>query len=294
LAGRALVTGSEGHIGKHVVAGLRAAGWSIAAIDLALGQDVRTHALPTDVDAVFHLAQIHWTGRESPAELEDVAMRGLDAVAEVARRSGCRLVWTGSCAAVGDTSDEPLDESAWNAHPVTPYQAAKVAAERRLWDAHADVDAVSVLPAMCIGPGGSTPSTRRVDGMLKRPRQPFWIRGGLNVVDVRDVAAGHLAALERGRRGERYILGGHNLTVRQLMEACRETRGIRASPWVRMPDRAMLTLARLPGIPVTPAQLSRRLERMLWVSSAKAQQQLGYTIRPLATTLHDHWAQRVT
>ncbi len=249
--------------------------------------------------AIFHLAMQHWSGRESEAELEAIAHQGLRNVLAAARAEGARLVHTSSTAAVGE-SEAPaeLDEETWNRAPVTPYTRAKTSSERLLWDSRGEVDAVAVLPSMTIGPDdpGPTASNARVLAMYRRARLPFWFPGGLNVVDVRDVARGHLLAFERGRAGERYLLGGENLEYRALLARVRALRGIPRPPPIRIPSRGLLVAvaayeasARAVGLRpfVTAAQLAKRLGAYAYYSSEKARRELGYTHRPLDDSLAD-------
>jgi dihydroflavonol-4-reductase len=284
---RALVTGSSGHIGRWVVRLLRERGFAVRTFDRQEGQDVRDAALldkaARGVDVIFHLAMQHWSGRESPAEIEAIAHEGLRNV--VAAADGAKIVHTSSTAAVGESaSPTPLDERTWNDDPITPYTRAKVSSERLLWELAPN--AIAVLPAMTIGPDdpGPTASNARIVAMQRRGW--FWFPGGLNIVDVRDVAEGHLAAFERGRAGERYILGGKNLEYRDLMTMVRGRR-----PPVRIPTRALLTAVsiyeRFAGDKpfVTSAQLRKRIGAYAYYSSEKARRELGYAARALDETL---------
>lgn len=312
---RATVTGSAGHIGSHVAAALLEAGWSVRGLDLvphrpegggrfeAVTGDVRDARAVAEAcrgaDVVFHAAMRYWTGAEPAAEIEGVALDGLRAVAAALRGTGARLVYTSSTAAVGEgRRGEVLDESHWNERAATPYTRAKVAAERLLRAEHGDLDAVSVLPAMTVGPGDrhGTASNARLLAMFRGARLPFWFDGGLNVVDVRDVAAAHLLAAERGARGARYIAAGHNVTYRDLVGAIRGVLGLAGRPSVRVPDapvllaaRALEALAGLVGRPpvVTAAQVRARQGACAYYSAERSRRELGLHARPLDQTLRD-------
>lgn len=314
-ARRATVTGSAGHIGSHVVAALLAEGWSVRGLDLAPpspGRVERFEAVTGDVrdaravaeacrgaDVVFHAAMRYWTGAEPAAEIEGTALEGLRSVAAALRGTSARLVYTSSTAAVGEgRPDERLDEDRWNDRAATPYTRAKVAAERSLWAEHADLDAVAVLPAMTVGPGDrhGTASNARLLAMFRGARLPFWFDGGLNVVDVRDVAAAHLRAAERGARGRRYLAVGHNLSYRDLLGAVRRARGLSGRPSVRVPDapvllaaRALEALGALTGRPqaVTVAQVRARQGACAYYDAARSRRALELRVRPLEETLRD-------
>ncbi len=314
----ALVTGTAGYVAGWVARTLLQDGWDVRGLDVAvhppghiegegfepLRGDVRDHDVVAKsargVSAVFHLAMLDGSGRESAEEVVSLALDGLDAVLAAVREEGVRLVYTSSAAAVGETDDpgRPCDEDDWNDLAVTPYQRAKVEAERRLWERAADVDAVAVLPGMAIGPRDptGTPSNARIEQMYRRARLPIWFGGGLNAVDVRDVARGHVLAFEKGTRGRRYILGGTNLTFRELLETVRVRRGLRGAPPFRLPDGPLLAtvgayerVVRAAGKRpiVTKVQLEKRLRRYLYLSNERARRELGFTPRPLVASIRD-------
>jgi len=318
---RALVTGSAGHIGGLVVRELLEAGWEVRGLDVAphagtrrpwfdheaftaLTADVREAPAVRDAadgcEAIVHSAMLLWTGAEDPDEVRSVGHDGLSAVLSAARTHDCAFVHTSSAAAVGEVplGSAPADESRWNARPITPYTRTKTEVERRLWAERQDLRAVAVLPTMTVGPHdpGPTPSNARILGMLRRPASPVWFDGGLDVVDARDVARGHVLALERGRPGERYLLTGTRLTMRELLVAVRRSRGLSGAPRIRLPGRALVAavtaaegLAGLAGRrpPVTAAQLRHRLRLAAWQDGSRARAELGHRPRPLAETLSD-------
>lgn len=316
---RALVTGAAGHIGTWVSRTLRDAGWDVLGLDQkpcpgieAVRVDVcdanRVVRAAEGADAIFHLAMQHARDlRRDTAEaaLRDVAIGGIESVVEAARQNGARLIVTGTAGAVGEARDprHPPDEEGWNPSPVTPYTKAKIAAERRLWEFEG-IDAIAVLPGMTIGPddphGGH--SNARVLQMMRRARVPVAFEGGLNVADVRDVARGHLQAFEKGRPGQRYLLGGTNLTFKELWSAVRAVRGMSKARFtvpraplvagVGLYERAARLAKQRPF--VTREQVAQRIGSYAYVDDTRARNDLGYTSRPLAETLRDlqRWSTR--
>jgi dihydroflavonol-4-reductase len=318
---RALVTGASGHVGSHIARALLDRGWSVLGFDRrppppALGSrdgfdgrigDVRD---ATAVDAAADGAGliVHAAMQYEPdahTDLTQLAVQGLTHLAAAARRSGARLVHVSSTAALGDCipQEHPdgLDGSVRNQAPSTAYAAAKVAAEEtldRLLEAHPDLDAAAVLPAMVIGtddPTG-TASNRRIFSLARVSRLPFWFDGGLGVVDVRDVAEGVCATAERGERGARYVLCAENLTMRELLGRIREVRGYGGLPRWRIPGAPLLAATALQervsaAVGLTPAvrtsQLRPRLQRAAWFDGSRARAELGWVPRPVTETLRD-------
>ncbi len=313
------MTGSEGHLGAHLCALLLARGWRVRGFDLEARHglhhshpqyqlvrgDVRSQGAVKDAakgcEAVFHLAMRLWTGAEDGDELLDIAESGTRHAAAAAGTLGVRMVFVGSAAAVGVTphASQPLTESSWNERPRTPYAVAKLRAERNLLGADGrGVDWVTVLPSMIVGPSdpSGTPSNRRIEAMFALPRQPIWFDGGLNLVDVRDVALGCLMAFERGGRGERYLLSGHNRTFRALLDEVSVVTGRTPLFRLRAPSRLLLRTAGFIEIVaprfgrepfVTVDQLRGRLRDLAFFDHCHASRALSYTVRDLDQTLAD-------
>lgn len=192
-----------------------------------------------------------------------------------------RLVYTSTCATCGPVRGRPACEEdgppAWEL--AVPYKRTKLAAERIVLSAaRAGLDAVVVNPTTPVGDGdrAPTPTGRMVEGVV-RGRYRAVIATGLNVVDVRDVARGHLLAYERGRRGERYLLGGADLTLEELFAALAELAGLPA-PRLRLPYLAARGLAAL-GLANRQQVLLARLP--MWFSWEKAARELGYCPGPI-------------
>jgi dihydroflavonol-4-reductase len=242
---------------------------------------------------IVHLASPSSWNELHASGLDEVVVRGTANVLAAARAAGVeRMLFVSSATAVNG-SEEPRvhDEESACTMPLRqlPYARAKREAEA-LCRAAADggQDVVTVNPAEVYGPNDSVLVTARNLVDFAKGRPALVCRGGTSVAFVEDVAAGILAALERGRRGERYILGGENLTIRELCETTQRLLGRRPSCFEapRGPLRAAARAAealRLP-FPVPPAVIPYAT-RYWFVSSAKAERELGVRFRGALDTL---------
>jgi dihydroflavonol-4-reductase len=217
-------------------------------------------------------------------------------------------VHTSSIVAVGAaaTGVPATEDSPWNLDAVkVDYVHAKKAAEELVLEsAGSGRDAVVVNPSFLIGPEDYEGSgLTRFCLRFWKGRAPFAPPGGLNLVDVRDVAAGHILAAERGRPGHRYLLGGENLTFPQILQLLADVGGLRPRSLPRMPWWLLRTIAglaqlrsRFTGRPAFPAVQEVRLNRYSWFcSSARAISELGFRPRPVIQALadlHDWLAQQ--
>lgn len=229
----ALVTGANGHIGGNLVRELLCEGFAVRAlvregadlrglegldIDLARGdvRDAEAVRRATDgMELIFHLAAPYQVWDRDPRAIVEPAVVGTENVLRAARAK--RVVLTGSCNAVGFTRGAPLDETSFREHAASPYMQAKREQELRAvaLAEELSIDVVTVLPTAVLGPHDykKTPTTAPfVDALNGKGPVPF----AMNLVDVRDVARGHLLAATRGARGERYLLGGDNVDIPTL------------------------------------------------------------------------------
>ncbi len=234
----AFVTGASGFVGANLVRALLAAGWRVRA--LVRGEAPSLAGLAVEVvrgdlffpgladamrgcDAVFHVAATYSLWRRDRAALIRANVEGTRGVLAAARAAGVpRVVHTSSVAAIGVRADgAPADETHQSppARLVGAYKRSKYFAEREARAAfEAGQDVVIVSPTTPVGPWDAKPTpTGEILVRFLNRRMPAYVDTGLNLIDVRDVAAGHLAAYERGVAGERYILGNENLTLRELL-----------------------------------------------------------------------------
>ena len=216
------------------------------------------------------------------AALEAVNVLGTLNVLEACRRAGVgRILHTSTCGTCGPVAGRPATEAdgppEWELS--VPYKRTKLEAERLALAA----GAVCVNPTTPVGDGdyGPTPTGAMVRGVATGRYRVALRSTGLNLVDVRDVARGHVLALERGRQGERYLLGGVNLTLADAFEAIARTAG-RRGPLLSLPFAAAQALASLRLANPQEVGLARL---PAWFSSAKAERELGYRASPVEPAL---------
>ena len=314
---RVCVTGGTGFLGWHLlrqllpltggvrVLGLRPASdelWErLRPLDCVVG-DVRdgeaVGRAVRDCDVVFHAAGPVAVWGPARKAMREIHLSGTRQVVQ-ALPAGARLVHTSSVVAVGAGSGEPLtEESAFNLHRLkVDYVHAKREAEAvALAAAAAGRDVVVVNPGYLIGPEDYE---RSAMGRLclrgwkgKMPLDPC---GGLNFVDVRDAARGHLLAAERGRAGARYILGGENLTLAEFAARLAAVRGLPprrrlcVPAWLQTITAWYAELrARFTGREPYPSLEHARMNRRRWYySSERARTELGFHARPVEESLRD-------
>ena len=278
---RVYVTGASGFIGSHVARELREAGAEVRDEWVDLSDRERLAQAIAGCDAVFHLAALY--SYDAPArEHTRVNVEGTQIVVELCRELGVRrLVHTSTAGTCGPVPGRPATEedSPPGFELSVPYKRTKLEAERIVLAAARDgLDAVVVNPTTPVGDGDRfpTPTGRMIEGVASGRYRAF-VPTGVNIVDVRDVARGHVLAFERGRGGERYILGGADLKLGELFGAIADLAG-RPRPRVELPHAAARVLARL-GV-ANPEEVT--LARLpMWFSWAKAERELGYTPGPV-------------
>jgi dihydroflavonol-4-reductase len=319
---RALVTGGTGFVGAAVARALLAGGWEVRAlvragsnrsnlrelpVELAVGDLTERPSLDravADCAAVFHVAADYRLGAPDPSQLYRANVDGTRNILAAARQAGVgRVVYTSSVATIGiPAAGTPGDERTPVALEamIGHYKRSKFLAEQAALEAARDgLSLVIVNPSTPIGPGDVKPTpTGQVVLDAAAGRMPAYVDTGLNIVHVDDVAAGHLLALRRGRTGERYILGGQDMTLEQILGEIARMVG-RKPPRIRLPYGLVLPLAYLAEGMAKISGRSGRLtleglrmsRKRMFFSSAKAQRELGYTWRPPAEAFADavHW-----
>lgn len=314
---KALITGATGFVGANLVEAITQRGWQARALhrkssslkalqgltyESVLGDvTIAESLLPAmrDVDVVFHAAAVadYWrAGRERMYRVNvDGTRNVLWAARQVGRERGrpIRVVFVSSVAALGRPPfGQPLNESApFNLRPEQfHYGYSKVLAESHVRASVADgLDAVIVNPAVVIGPRDVNLISGSIILETVRRRIPFYPPGGVCVIDVADLCAGCIAAAERGRAGERYILGGENLWHRDMLGIVCDVVG-RPRPTIRLPGFLLRGLGAL--LDAASRQTSFKLPfngeqarfaaETFWFDSTKARRELGLTTRSFA------------
>jgi dihydroflavonol-4-reductase len=245
-------------------------------------------------DTVFHVAADYRLWVRDPNEMYRSNVEGTRSLLEAARKNGVqRVVYTSSVATMGFTSNgTPADEDSpvSLADMIGHYKRSKFMAEQvALQAGRSGMHVVTVNPTTPIGEQDvkPTPTGRIVVDFLKR-KFPAYVETGLNLVDVRECARGHVAALEKGKSGERYILGGENLTLKQILDKLGQITGL-PSPSIKLPyffafatgvvDEAITgrLLKREPRATVDTVRMGKK---KMFASSAKAEHELGWRIVP--------------
>ena len=307
-----LVTGGSGFLGSAVVRALIERGARVRALvrgssrrgnldgldcEVVVGDLIDRGSLKTalkDVRYLFHVAADYRLWARDPSEIIRSNVEGTLNLKREAMAAGVeRIVYTSSVAALrvaGATA--PVDETA----ALTPeeaigaYKRSKTMAERAVEDMilREGLPAIIVSPTTPIGPRDIRPTpTGRILLDAARGRIPAFVDTGLNFVHVDDVAAGHLLAFEKGSIGERYILGGENLTLQQLLATIAELAG-RKAPKIKLPRAPLMPLAfaaervaHLTGKePLLTLDGLRMSRYHMFFTSAKAERDLGYRSRP--------------
>jgi dihydroflavonol-4-reductase len=302
-----LVTGATGFVGSHVARLLAERGDRVRVLvrptsRLKALEGVRVEPVDGDlrdaasltramdgVNRVFHVAADYRLWTRHPEEIYESNVGGTKRLLEAAYKAGVeRFVYTSTVATIavprhGALPDEStaasIDEMIGH-YKRSKFQAEQVAIEA----ARAGGPVVIVNPTAPVGPGDWKPTpTGKIILDFLTGKMPAYVDTGLNVAPVEDVAAGHLLAAEKGRFGERYILGGRNMTLKEILDALAPVAG-RPAPRVRLPHAVALAAGyadefisriagREPKIPVEGVKMSRH---RMFVETGKAERELGY------------------
>jgi dihydroflavonol-4-reductase len=307
---KAFVTGATGFVGAHVARALAEQGADLRLLVRQSSNLLNLEGLVADTvvgdlrdaasldkavagcDAVFHVAADYRLWTREPEEMYRSNVEGTRSLLAAARKSGVRrVVYTSSVATVGFSSDGTLateDSPVSLKDMIGPYKRSKFMAEQVATEANGDgMEIVVVNPTTPVGERDvkPTPTGRIILDFLKR-RFPAYVDTGLNLVDARECARGHIMAYERGRGGHRYILGGENLTLKQILDKLAVATGL-PSPSVKLPYAAALMagvvdemvtgrlLGREPRATIDAVRMGRK---KMFVASAKAERDLGWKV----------------
>lgn len=319
MSERVLVTGATGFVGASVARALHAAGYRVRALirgaarekalrdagyEVAVADLANPRTLPGALEGCSFLAHVAADYRlfvPDPGPLYRVNVEGTLALMRAAATAGVkRAVYTSSVATLGHRDDgEPADETARARleDMVGHYKRSKFLAEEAVkkFASEQGFPITIVNPSTPLGPGDVKPTpTGRMVLEAARGRMPAYLDTGLNIVHVDDVGEGHRLALERGASGERYILGGENLSLQAIFTHIARLTGHRP-PRIRLAPAPLMPIARLAE---AWAQITRTTPRLtrdelemarepMYYSSARAERQLGYTHRPATAAFRD-------
>jgi len=321
-----LVTGAAGFIGSAVVRALLAKGAAVRVLvrptsDMGNLDDLPVERFFGDLrdrrsveqtvkgcEAVFHVAADYRLWVPQPKEMFANNVDGTRNIMIAAGDAGVpRIVYTSSVATLGlpcnvEAADE--DTPATQADMIGPYKQSKFAAEAMVRAMIADkgLPAVIVHPSTPIGPWDRRPTpTGQIIVEAASGHMPAYVDTGLNMVHVDDVADGHLLALEQGKPGERYILGGDNLTLKEILVQIGEVTG-KPAPRIQVPHKVVMPIAamaemwgrishREPFVTLDGVRLARK---KMFFSSDRAKRRLGYRPRPASEAIVDaiDWFER--
>jgi len=305
---KALVTGATGFVGSHVARVLAEKGAELRVLvrsssNLKNIEGLKAERVVGDLrdadslekamsgcDAVFHVAADYRLWVHDPEQMYKANVEGTRALLKAAKESGVRrVVYTSSVATMGFISNGHLaDENS----PVSlqnmigPYKRSKFMAEQLAMEAgRKEMDVVTVNPTTPVGDHDikPTPTGRIVVDFLKK-KFPAYVDTGLNLVDVDECARGHVEAFEKGQSGERYILGGENLTLKQILDKLGAITGL-PSPTIKIPYVVALAAGVVDEVftgrimgkePRATIDAVRMGKKKMFVTSAKAERELGW------------------
>src|SRR5882724_902160 len=313
----AFLTGATGFVGSHVARALVAQGADLRLLvrsgsDLRNIRELQAERVVGDLrdaaslkkavagcEVVFHVAADYRLWVRDPEQMYRSNVDGTKAILEAARENKVRrVVYTSSVATMGFQSNGHLaneDSPVSLANMIGPYKRSKFMAEEIAIQAgKSGMDVVVVNPTTPVGDRDlkPTPTGRIVVDFLKK-KFPAYVDTGLNLVDVAECARGHVAALEKGRSGERYILGGENLTLKQILDKLAAITGL-PSPKIRVPYVVALATGvvdqvvtghlrkREPRATIDAVRMGRK---KMFVSSGKAEKELGWKTVPVQGAL---------
>ncbi len=310
---RVFLTGATGFVGSHVARAYASEGASLrlltratSRLDSLAGIDAETvvgdlrepeklRSALTGCDALVHVAADYRLWVRDPAQMYASNVDGTRELLRVAREVGVeRVVYTSSVATMGFKTDGSIvneDTPVGLADMIGHYKRSKFLGEQEAIRAAQAGQHVMILnPTTPIGSGDAKPTpTGRIIVDFLNKKFPAYVDTGLNLVDVAEVARMHVVALERGTPGERYILGGENLTLKQILDRMSSITGL-PSPTMKVPHAVAMAFAffdenftgRLCGKePRATVEAVRMGRKIMFASSAKAERDLGFKVLPV-------------
>jgi dihydroflavonol-4-reductase len=314
---KVFLTGATGFVGGHVARAYAAEGAELRLLTRASSRLAGIEGLAAEVvvgdlrqpeglrsalrgcDALVHVAADYRLWVRDPKEMYAANVDGTRELLRIAREEGvAKVVYTSSVATMGFKDDGTIvDETTpvERADMIGPYKRSKFMAEQEAIAAARAGQQVTILnPTTPIGPGDAKPTpTGRIIVDFLNKKFPAYVDTGLNLVDVAEVARMHVVALERGTPGERYILGGENLTLKQILDRMSAITGL-PSPTMKVPHAVAMAFAyfdetitgkllgREPRATVEEVRMSRK---HMFASSAKAERELGFKVLPVYNAL---------
>ncbi len=313
----ALVLGSTGCIGNNIVRACLEEGWNVRAFHRVTSQTWMLDQLDVEhrtgdlsdpgslrdamrgCDVVFHAAGYYPSHSLDMAGSLREAVFGVRNVLRAAVETDIdRVVYTSSLTTIGPPSEPGrlADEQDFYlpGSTTSAYFESKWAMEAEVWRAVAEgQSAIIINPTATFGPWDVKPTTGEIFLRVAKGHLPVWLELVTNIVDARDVGQGHFLAAERGQIGQRYILGGENLAVREALTAVTQAAGLRPPRWraslrlVSALVRFGEALGRLPLVQPLPLEHLRTLREWRPLNTSKARQELGFKPRPFADTVRD-------
>ena len=314
---RVFITGATGFVGAHVARKYASEGASLrlltrhtSRLDALAGLDAETvvgdlrepeklRSALTGCDALVHVAADYRLWVRDPQQMHAANVDGTRELLRLARETGVqRVVYTSSVATMGFKSDGTIvneDTPVSLADMIGHYKRSKFLGEQEAIKAAKAGQHVMILnPTTPIGPGDAKPTpTGRIIVDFLNKKFPAYVDTGLNLVDVAEVARMHVEALDHGTPGERYILGGENLTLKQILDRMSAITGL-PSPTMRVPHFVAMAFAffdetvtgkMLGKEPRATVEAVRMGKKMMFATSVKAERDLGFKVLPIYNAL---------
>ena len=325
MSKRILITGANGFLGSHIVLKAKEKKYKIRVLvrdnsDLTnlSGLDVEYHRADLrnlqslknaceKCDEIFHVAADYRLWAKKPSEIYESNVLGTHNILEIAKEKNIKLIYTSSVATLGiNQNGEANEETKVDlSSMIGGYKKSKYIAEKMVIDYILDerVKCIIVNPSTPIGPGDIKPTpTGNIIFQMLIGKMPAYVNTGLNIVDVRDVAEGHFLASDKGKIGEKYILGGENLLFKDFLNMIAEIANVR-SPNICLPTTPLYPLAFLNEFiasclpnyePMLTCDGLKMSEKKMFFSSEKAKKELGYRPSNIKNAISDavKWFQK--